>query len=79
MYRKFYLLFGESREQNLKPSKVIEHLQFFWLEKIIAVITGRNMATHLILQLNHGPKLFLMESFRTAKAGWNFPLDCVRY
>lgn len=78
-YCQFYLLLGESRERKLKPSKVIEHLKFISLEKIIAVLTRKNMATHLILQLSHRPKLFLMDSFRTAKAGRNFPLDCVKY
>lgn len=52
-YCQFYLLLCESRERKLKPSKVIEHLKFISVEKIIAVLTRKNMATHLILQLSH--------------------------
>lgn len=76
---KFYLPFGESREGKLKPSKVIEQLKFFCLEDILAAITKRGMAAPLILRLNHGPQLFFVDYFRTAKADWNFPLDFVTY
>lgn len=47
------------------------------LEKILASLTRRVMATLLILGLCRGPKLILLDYFKTADTGWNFPLDSV--